>query len=196
MPSALEHTTGCWKYAWESLIRDTLWPKCLLRQRWLRAPLQSTDAEGRKDSHSPRRRSRADRARTSKFRSDSPFGEGEVVDPLLKVPRSRLTTQVFGWAVSAKTHAFFAPRVPRHLSISSSSTNVSPASSGLLPRPSRCRYRTGAAASCSQFGTSHTALEDMVLQSTSFNDAAEIQMHRREDANIPMQRCGCKCIGV
>ena len=44
------------------IVRDTLWPMCLLRQRWLRAPLQSTRAEGRMEPSSPRGRSHADRA--------------------------------------------------------------------------------------------------------------------------------------
>ena len=73
------------------LVRDTLWPKYLLR---LRAPLQSTRAEGQMEPPSPRGRSQADRALEPGRRRFGRIllGRGEVVDPLLKVPRSRSTT--------------------------------------------------------------------------------------------------------
>ena len=72
--SALERTTGCWKYAWgNSCSRHSV------------AKLSA--AEGRTGSPSPRGRSQADRAL-----------KPDVAVSL--VPPSKLTTQVFGWANS------------------------------------------------------------------------------------------------
>ena len=71
----------------------------------------------------------------------------------------------------------------------------------LLPRPSLWVSYHGAAASSSQlFDTSHTPLEDMVLQSTSFNDAKVhlnvIKIRMLEVRNLDWQSDGDACIDV
>ena len=134
------------------------------------------------------------------------FEEGEVVDPPLEVHRSKSTTNSLAGprapasaAKSAKIQTLFALRVPRYLSFSSCSTNMSPASSGNEQTPSSTYSLSvtyhGAAESSSQLlDTSHTALEDMELQSTSFNDAKVqlnvIKIRMLEVRNLDLQSNG------